>query len=241
MPRSGTTLTEQLVAASDDVFGAGELNLVNLASSQTFGFFTFNEVRALLENEASLDFAKAGTTYLEWLAGRAKTKPRFTDKMPHNFWQIGLIRLMFPNARIVHVSRIPLDNCLSIFKATFASHGLDYSYDLATLGRYFNLYRGVMQHWRAVLPATFHDLSYEALVDDPEEETKKLYDYLELEWSPAVLEFHQSRREIRTASVVQVRKPIYKTSVNLSERYGELLDPLRAALAEWKEAEPTAS
>jgi tetratricopeptide (TPR) repeat protein len=241
MPRSGTTLTEQMVSTSSNVFGAGELNLVTVASGQTFGFHTFLDIPSYLKPGANLDFAKAAEIYLEWLPDEAKGKPRFTDKLPHNFWNIGLIHLMFPNAKIVHINRSPMDNCLSMFKATFGAVGLNYSYDLSELGRYYNIYRGVMQHWRHVLPGAFHELHYERLVEDPEAETRKLFDYLELEWTPSVLDFHQSRRDIKTASAAQVRRPIYKTSVNLSERYGDLLDPLRAALDEWKDDESSAS
>ncbi|HWA19278.1 MAG TPA: sulfotransferase [Devosia sp.] len=241
MPRSGTTLTEQIVSVSEEVYGAGELFLVNAASNNTFGFATFNETIRYLEKVDTLDFSKAGSTYLEWLSEKAKAKPRFTDKLPHNFWQIGTIRLMFPNAKIVHLNRSPIDTCLSMYKTSFGSPGLNYSYDLGELGRYFNLYRGVMRHWRHVLPAAFFELTYESLVERPEEETRRLFDYLGLRWNPAVLEFHRTKRDVKTASVAQVRRPIYKTSVNLSERYGELLDPLRAALGEWKDDESSAS
>jgi sulfotransferase family protein len=149
---------------------------------------------------------------------------------------LGLIRLVFPNARIIHVRRDPLDNCLSMFKSNFASELLAFSFDLAELGRYYNLYRGLMQHWRTVLPGQFFEIDYEALVTEPEVTTKALFQYCGLDWSPDVLEIADNRREVRTMSFAQVRQPIHAGSVSAAARYGSKLDPLRAALAEWDEA-----
>jgi hypothetical protein len=179
------------------------------------------------------DFAAIGRTYLGWLPEEARRTGHVTDKLPANFRYLGLIRLAFPNARIVHIHRDPVDNCLSIYKARFAGSALGYGYDLTELGRYYNLYRGLMHHWKNVLPGDVFDLSYEDLVTEPEAASRRLFEFCGVTWTPEVLQFHESRREVRTASYAQVRRPINRNSVRGAEKYGERLDPLRAALAEY--------
>lgn len=236
MPRSGTTLTEQIIAGDAHVYGAGELSFLSASVLERYAFSPIDEPSRFVELGSTLDPKAIGETYLGWLPKSAQAKQRFTDKMPHNFRLIGLIRIIFPNAKIVHVSRSPFDTCLSNFKNAFAAEGLNYSYDLRDLGRYYNLYRGYMKHWAAVLPpGGYFTLRYEDLVTTPEPVTRDLFEYLDLEWSPDVLNFHTSKREIHTASFAQVRQPINAASVNLSDRYGSRLDPLREALAEWVE------
>ena len=120
-----------------------------------------------------------------------------------------------------------------MFKANFAAEKLAFTYDLTDLGRYHNLYRRLMNHWRSVMPGQFFEIDYEALVSDPEPATKALFDYCGLDWSPDVLAIEKSTREVQTMSFAQVRRPIHTGSVSVAARYGDRLDPLRAALAEY--------
>lgn len=233
MPRSGTTLTEQILSAAPNVYAAGELDYIRKASIAVLGFEPFTGAARLADPSTSPDFAAIGRTYLGWLPPAAKAVLHVTDKLPQNFRYLGLIRLVFPNARIIHIHRDPLDNCLSMFKGRFAGSALGFSYDLTELGRYYNLYRGLMGHWHTVMPGDIFDLSYEDLVSDPEATTRRLFAHCDLPWTPEVLAAHESRREVRTASFAQVRQPINRNSVNTADRYRAALDPLRAALAEW--------
>jgi hypothetical protein len=155
---------------------------------------------------------------------------RVTDKMPLNFLFIGLMHLMLPNAKIVHVRRDPRDTCLSNFTRLFGRNQYQ-SYDLRELGLYYRDYARVIEHWRDVLPKdAFYDLRYEDLVADGEAETRRLIDYLGLQWDDACLAFHESKRQVRTASLTQVRRPIYGTSVGRWQRYEAFLGPLNEAL-----------
>lgn len=234
MPRSGTTLTEQILASHPDVHGAGELGYVRHLAMDA-GLIDENGFRA--EEIAAFtpeDFARLGEDYVRKVRAQAPTARFITDKMPHNFLNIGLIRLALPNARIIHCRRNPADDCLSIFKNFFASDGHPYAYELAELGRYHNLYRDLMAHWHSVLPGVIHDIDYEATVADQEAQSRSLLEFCGLEWDEAVLSFHQTERRVKTASIGQVHQPIYATSVKLSARYGDVLDPLLAALAEYE-------
>ena len=142
-----------------------------------------------------------------------------------NFLHLGLIQLLFPNARIIHCVRNPLDTCLSCYFQDFlGSH--PYSFDLVHLGKYYNTYKKLMQHWEDVLTIPVHHFCYEDMVADPEKHSKHLVRYLDLEWDEACLKFYESRRVVVTASAEQVRKPVYSGSVNRYKNYEEYLDPL---------------
>ncbi|HVA29386.1 MAG TPA: sulfotransferase, partial [Candidatus Baltobacteraceae bacterium] len=172
-----------------------------------------------------------------YLAGIAELAPsqalRVTDKMPNNFLSAGLIALVFPNARIIHARRNPLDNCVSCFSLNFESPGLAWTYDLKELGRYYRQYARLVEHWHAVLPpGRMLDVQYEETVEDLETQARRIVAYCGLEWDPRCLEFYKTKRPVKTASVTQVRKPIYRSSVNRAEKYGELLAPLKQALAQ---------
>ena len=139
-------------------------------------------------------------------------KNRFVDKLPGNFANVGLIRLILPEARIIHARRDPVDACLSCYAIDFESPALAFTYDMSELGRYCRDYLALMAHWRSVLPEThFLEVDYEAVVDDLEREARRMLDFLGLPWDPACLEFHRTRRSVRTASVNQVRRPIYRS------------------------------
>ena len=227
MPRSGTTLVEQIIASHPEVYGAGELNdlAMILRHDITGAVFTDN-LRSLDQTR----LAAWGAEYVAGLQRRAPEARRITDKMPANFLAIGLIHLMLPNAKIIHVRRNPVDTCLSCFTTLF-SHGQHHTYDLTELGRYYADYARLMEHWRKLLPAgAFLEVQYEDIVADQETQARRLIEYCGLEWNDACLDFHQNKRAVRTASMSQVRQPIYKSSVERWRPYEKFLGPLFDAL-----------
>jgi len=231
MPRSGTTLTEQILASHPDVFGAGELpDLLRIAHRKTHpATTTFPDNLRYLDTTT---LAAWGNEYVTALKQRAPNAKHITDKMPANFFAVPLIHLMLPNAKIIHVNRNPVDTCLSCFTRLF-HRKQEHTYDLAELGRYYADYARLMDHWRTVLPAdAFLDIHYEDIVADQEGQARKLLDYCGLEWDAACLDFHQTKRQIRTASVTQVRQPIYSTSVERWRKYEKFLGPLLEELGD---------
>ena len=231
MPRSGTTLTEQILASHPDVFGAGELpDLLRIAHRKTHP-----DTTSFPDNLRYLDSATLnawGAEYVAAVQARAPQAKHITDKMPANFFAVPLIHLMLPNAKIIHVNRNPVDTCVSCFTRLF-HRKQEHTYDLAELGRYYADYARLMNHWRTVLPAgAFYDVQYEDIVADQESEARKLLEYCGLEWNDACLDFHQTQRQIRTASVVQVRQPIYTTSVERWRKYEKFLGPLLEELGD---------
>ena len=229
MPRSGTTLVEQIISSYPGVHGAGEL--VDLAA-----ILRHDIAGAVFpDNLHSLDQARLtawGAEYVAGLQRRAPDARRITDKMPANFLAVGLIHLMLPNAKIIHVNRNPVDTCLSCFTQLFKD-GQEFTYDLAELGRYYVDYARLMEHWRKVLPdGAFLDVRYEDIVADQEAQSRRLIEYCGLEWDDACLDFHQSKRAVRTASMARVRQPIYKSSVERWRPYEKFLGPLFDALGD---------
>ncbi len=237
MPRSGTTLVEQILASHTDVTGGGELNhfrdVVTGRGEAGPGLQGISsDGRGFPEGATGLapgDFRRLGETYLALLRGQAPEAPRITDKMPRNFFFAGLIRLALPGARIVHCTRNPVDTCLSCYQIHFPA-GQEFTYDLTELGRYYRLYRRLMDHWRAVLGDRVFPIAYEDLVAAPETHMRALLDFAGLPWQDACLDFHKTERQIRTASAQQVRRPIYRTAVQRWKKYEKHLGPLLEAL-----------
>jgi tetratricopeptide (TPR) repeat protein len=231
MPRSGTTLVEQILASHAHVYGAGELNdLHGIVASR----FTRIDDAGLAESLIQADsaaFSRAGGDYIDMIKARADSVGFITDKMPLNFRLIGMIRLMLPKAKIIHCCRDPRDTCLSIFKNYFSREGNYYAYDLGELGRYYTLYRDLMRHWHSVLPGFIYDIHYEDVVADQEGQSRALLAHCTLEWDDACLAFHKTDRPVHTASAVQVRRPIYKDSIQSWKRYETQLAPLFEALS----------
>jgi hypothetical protein len=160
----------------------------------------------------------------------ARGKPHLVDKMPANFLYAGLIHLMLPEARIIHCRRDPIDTCLSCYSKLFSAEQ-SFSYDQAELGRFYRDYQTLMAHWRALLPADrFIEVDYEQVVEDPEGETRRLLAFIGLPWDEACLHFHENRRAVRTASLNQVRQPIFKSSKGRWRAHAGNLGPLMAAL-----------
>jgi len=232
MPRSGTSLVEQILASHPDVYGAGELNdLVKVFESikkpvDKKESATFPQGLLELDSKA---FADLGKQYIVRIRRYSANAKFITDKMPHNFLRIGFIRAILPNARIIHCTREPMDNCLSIFK-TYLLKGHRYSHDMSELGQYYRMYLELMDYWRDTLPGFVYDQSYEDLVNSGKEQMGKLLQHCGLDWDDACLDFHKTRRKVKTASNAQVRRPIYNDSVQLWKRYEKQLEPLRAAI-----------
>jgi hypothetical protein len=186
------------------------------------------------EGTARLDakgVATLAAIYSDLLAERSPTARRVTDKMPHNFLQLGLIQVLFPNARIVHCRRNPVDTCVSCFMNEFAeSHG--YSRDLGYLARYYRAYDRLMAHWRTVLRLPMLEFVYEETVSEPEARSRALVEFAGLEWNDRCLDFHRTDRSVQTISLWQVRQPIYDRSVERWRRYESHLGPLLEGLGD---------
>ncbi|MFM9863896.1 MAG: tetratricopeptide repeat protein [Micropepsaceae bacterium] len=227
MPRSGTTLVEQILASHSRVTGAGELkdmsDTINLVRSSDGNQAAYPEFMPVLSPQ---ELAKIGEVYAAKLDRHAPGAERITDKMPSNFYFLGLIHLALPGAKVIHTNRNPVDTCVSCFSKLFAGEQSQ-TYDLAELGRYYRAYHGLMAHWRAVLPpGAFLDVQYEEVVADTEGQARRILDHCGLEWSPQVLDFHRTERPVKTASARQVRQPIYGSSVQRWRNYEKFLGPL---------------
>lgn len=226
MPRSGTTLIEQVFHAHKDVFGAGELGIMGeLVREQFQGMRSF-EKKLSKGKITEQTFKDMGAAYIEKVREINTDSPYITDKMPHNFLQVGFIKLALPNAKIIHSYRNPIDNAFAIFKQIFGNDGHQYGYDLVELGQYQNKYRELMAHWDEIFPGDIFECRYENMVADLEGQTRKVLDFCGLDWDPNTLNFHKAERAIRTASVTQVRQPIYKDSVEKWRKYETQLQPL---------------
>ena len=227
MPRSGTTLVEQIIGSHPAAFGAGELMYLHYLLGQNLAGPDFPAHFAEVPNEA---LRKLGSLYAARLRASAPQAARIVDKLPANFMLAGLIHLVLPNARIIHVRRDPLDTCLSCYMNLF-SQNIDYSYDLGELGRYYHAYEGLMAHWRRVLPeGAMLEVRYEELVKDFAAEARRIVAYCGLDWDEACLSFHRTERVVHTLSSAQVRQPLYTSAVGRAAPYRQWLGPLCEAL-----------
>lgn len=230
MPRSGTTLTEQIIASHPDAAGAGELMTIpeivgDLRAAQDDIAFP-HTIHRLDEAMA----AAASARYLKMLDEASTTAALVTDKLPGNYRMLGIIAVLFPNARVIHCRRDPRDTCLSIFFQQFVgSH--TYAFDLYNLGRQYRAYLKLMEHWRRALPLPILEVDYEDTVADQETASRKLLAFLDLPWDDRVLRYYETKRTIQTASLWQARQPIYDKSVERWRHYEEHLAPLERGLA----------
>jgi tetratricopeptide (TPR) repeat protein len=236
MPRSGTTLVEQILASHPLVHGAGELQIVNDVIRTVRG--RDGSVTAFPEFVPALDasaFSQIGAHYVTEMRqlapkGEGVKGQRVTDKMPSNYYFAGLIHLVLPNAKIIHTIRDSVDTCVSCFAKLFSAEQ-NHTYDLSELGRYYKRYEQLMGHWRRVLPAgRILDVHYENVVADPEGEVRRILSYCGLPWDDRCLSFYNTDRPVRTASAAQVRQPIYNSAVGRWHLYEEHLGPLLHAL-----------
>jgi tetratricopeptide (TPR) repeat protein len=231
MPRSGTTLIEQILASHPMVHGAGELKMFGEVVLTVRGpdgrTIPYPDFVPTLEASA---LRSIGQRYLASVHKRAPKGERVTDKMPSNYYFAGLIHLVLPNAKIIHTIRNPVDTCVSCFSKLFVA-GQNHTYDLAELGRYYKRYEHLMEHWRCVLPPDqILDVQYEDVVADLEAQARRLLAYCQLPWDDRCLSFHETDRPVRTASVMQIRQPIYKSAVGRWRDYAQFLGPLLRAL-----------
>ena len=230
MPRSGTTLVEQILASHPDAAGAGELEDIRFIGEgleeRLPGAGPYPDCVPSLDGELGRRLA-AG--YLERLAQVSADAARVTDKLPANFKHLGLIALLFPGARVVHCRRHPMDTCFSIYFQRFRG-GHAYAFELGKLAHYYRQYALLMEHWRRACPLPMLELGYEDLVEDVETWARRLVDFCGLPWDERCLAFHSSARLVRTASLWQVRQPIYGTAVDRWKNYEAQLAPLKAAL-----------
>ncbi|MCH8959042.1 MAG: sulfotransferase, partial [Proteobacteria bacterium] len=232
MPRSGTTLVEQIIASHPQVHGAGELNDLWRTVEQITSFLP---PRAQLpENIDQVEpgaWEFIGNQYVKTITQRSWEALRITDKLPFNYTLAGIIQLMLPNARIIHCRRNPLDTCVSCFMTSFGSDR-GFTRDLHELGGTYRTYQDLMAHWHKVMPGRILDVVYEELVENTEEQARTLIAHLGLAWDDACLEFYKNKRRVSTSSLVQVRQPVYKTSVGRWRRYEKHLAPLISAIKE---------
>jgi tetratricopeptide (TPR) repeat protein len=240
LPRSGSTLLEQILASHSQVEGTMELPDVP-ALAQTIAERTGDEALRYPRALGALpvdELRRIGEEYLARTRIQRKTeRPRFIDKLPNNFLHVGFIRLMLPNASIIDARRHPLGCCFSSFKQHFA-RGQNFTYDLAELGDYYRAYVELMAHFDRVLPGYVHRVLYERLVEDTEAEVRRLLAYCRLPFEPACLRFYENERAVRTASSEQVRSPIYRDSMEQWRHYDQWLEPLRKSLGPVLEAYP---
>lgn len=239
MPRSGTTLTEQILASHSRVAAGGELSMLLKTSYQISDLSSSREPypRGLLSIDTPA-LRKMAERYLEHLASISRTADRVTDKLPFNFMHLGVIALLFPNARIVHCRRQPIDNCLSCYFTSFARQ-IRFANRLDTLGRYYVDYHRLMRHWQSVLPIEIFELQYEDLVSDTEDQIRALLEYCGLDWEDACLAFNETERGVRTPSRWQVRQPIYRKSVARWRNYEQQLEPLIRILTPVLDEQPS--
>jgi tetratricopeptide (TPR) repeat protein len=232
MPRTGTTLVERILGSHSQVFSAGELNnfsleLIPLVRKAARGK-RLSRVEFVAAS-AAVDFQALGAAYIEATRPLRDARPRFIDKLPFNYLYAGLIHLALPNAKIVNLQRHPMDTCYSVYKQLFRD-AYPFSYDLDELGQYYIAYHQLMQHWNAVMPGVIHTMQYESLVADIEGESRRLLAYCGLPWEDQCLRFHENREASTTASALQVRQPVYATSVGKWRHYARQLEPLRQRL-----------
>lgn len=231
MPRSGTTLVEQIISSHPDVFGAGERqSMLNLVGSLTHQKQPASTSHAQLVSDLSQsEVSSIAADYLKDLQKLSPDATAITDKMPGNYFRLGVIFLLFPNARVIHCRRDPMDTCWSCYQQNF-EQGLHFTNDLGNLAHAYRAYRRLMSHWHDIKPGHILDIEYESLLTNPPIQSQRLLEYCDLNWDPVVLNFHQQQRPVATASVWQVRQPLYQSSVNRWKAYESQLLPLHRLL-----------
>lgn len=230
MPRSGTTLVEKILATHTNVHGAGELDYFFQLGTNQFLTEQTGFLFAPLNSYSKKQLENVGHSYLKQIEQLNKDSAYITDKLPFNMLLIGLIKIALPNAKIIHCVREPRDNCLSIYKKNFTTDNYRFAYNLTTLGQFHNLYRRLMKHWHDIFPDAIYDVHYESLVSNPEPEIRKLLATCNLDWQSECLKFDKSKSTVTTASSVQVRQPMYTSSVGVWHKYQDHLQSLFDAL-----------
>jgi len=226
MPRSGTTLVEQIIASHNDVYGAGELVYIQKLIKEYF----------LVENELSIEKVKEeleveenfiNKEYFKMMDFHKFKENNFTDKAPQNYRWLGILKIFFPNCKIIYCKRNAKDNCLSIYKNFFAADDMKWAFDQSDIANYYNLHLNLMDYWKSKLGNFIYEINYENLVSNKEEEVKKLIKFCDLEWDPSCLNHHKNNKTpIKTVSISQARKPVYQSSVNSNSNYKKYLSEM---------------
>ena len=219
MPRSGTTLTEQILSSHPKVFGADEVETIPYLIKK---ILEDHNLRLFFDDIINFDkenLRKIGDEYISKMKDFSNNSEKTTDKLPINFLSIGLIKLILPNSKIIHCFRNPRDNIFSIFKNNFTTNKVNYAYDLNEIIEYYNLYHDLMSHWNTILPNFIYNIKYESLISNTESEIRDLLKFCKLEWTKDCLSFYNNKRPIKTASDTQARNKIYKTSINSWKNY----------------------
>ena len=225
MPRTGTSLVEQIISSHDKVYGSGELPFLD----QYFRKYidNFGEQQKIED-----DLIKFRENYLAIIEKMTKSDV-ITDKAPLNFRWIGLIKLIFPNAIIIHCKRDPLENSWSIYKNDFEG-GMLFSNDINDIANYYNIYQNLMTFWKSNFKKEIYDLNYEDLINNSESKIREIITFCGLDWQDACLEYYNNKRSIKTVSFNQARKPIYKDSLNGASKYKDYIQNLKNALSSSK-------
>jgi hypothetical protein len=227
MPRSGTTLMEQMLAGHQEIFGAGELSIMQIVAMDMGSVWSARGDRFPGTDEELLgDFLKAVERYDRLTGHLPHGTRRLTDKMPQNFVFAGLIDLMFDDYTIIHCRRNPIATGFSCYEHLFNKDNMPFSYDLGDIAGYYKLYAALMEHWHKVMPGKILDVNYEDVVADQEGQLRRVLAHCGLEFDPACLDFHTLDRPVQTASGAQVRQPLYGSAVEKWRRYETYLQPL---------------
>ena len=232
MPRSGTTLIEQILSSHQHVYGAGELtflpNVLDLPSYNENNV-AIKKLRNIINSLSEKSVGSWSNKYLSKLSFINNSEDRVTDKLPHNFIRIGLIKILFPNANIIYCKRDSMDNCFSLYRQFFNSPHF-FFYDQKLIGQYYNMHEDLMKFWIHNCNINMYQLNHEELVDDPKKIVSDILNYCELDWDDNCMEFHKNKRSVRTASNVQVREPINRKSIQSWKKYEKELALLKKTL-----------
>ena len=232
MPRSGTSLAEKILASHSKVHGGGELEYFFRLGTRLFIDESTNFLYKNISTYDANKFVQMAENYLKQIETLNNKAEHVTDKLPLNMLLIGLIKLAFPNAKIIHCKRSPIDNCLSIYKKNFTTDNYRFAYNLKTIGQFYNIQDKLMSHWYDLFPSEIYTLNYEDLIQNPEKIIQDLIMSCDLEWEENCLNFHKTKSIVTTASAFQVRQPIYKTSIELWKKYEQNLSSLITELSD---------
>jgi hypothetical protein len=237
MPRSGTTLLEQIISSHKDADGAGELTKIGEINRE---IYDYNNLKNFKKNWSDAltkqNFNNYAEEYLKILKQGNNSALRIVDKMPENYFHLGFLSILFPKAKFIHIKRSPLDTCLSCYFTQFSS--INWAYDFEWIAKRYDTYRKTIALWQSVLPqSSILNIDYENLVHDQETYSKSIIDFIGLDWDPNCLKYYEKERAVQTASVWQVRQPLYKKSIRRWENYSQHIEPLAGMLKPYLESE----
>tara|TARA_B100001996_G_scaffold383065_1_gene377248 strand:- start:7552 stop:9657 length:2106 start_codon:yes stop_codon:yes gene_type:complete len=230
MPRSGTTLVEQILSSHSQIQGGGELDFFENSMRKNFGDMNMIDIIKSFPNKGGNIFSDIGKEYLEKINKIRKNNNYITDKMPMNFKYVGIINLTFPDAKIIHCLRDPLDTCLSNYKNLFNASSMGYTNNVRNLVNYFKSYREIMNHWGKVINKDMHNIYYEDLINDQKRSTEILLKYCNVRWEEGCIDFYKTKRVVDTASSYQVRQKVNDKSIGLWKKYDDLFNEYKDEL-----------